>query len=311
MKIRLGYVSICTAIDKTASKTVSFKNYTELGVLEGNKKIDETSLSNIGSLKEILNYNIRNNIHFYRMTSRLIPLGTHKEVSTNLNKFKNELESIGLMIKKNHLRVDTHPDQFCVLNSLNNDVIKMSVNILKHHLDIFKLMNISSRTVLHIGSGTPNKKYAITRFINTFNELDKDLREMIILENDDKVFTALDILLLCEKLNIPMVLDYHHHMCNNNGDDIEDLIDRIFKTWGNDIPKIHFSSPKNQKEKRSHHDYIDCDNFITFIEKIKFVNKDIDIMIEAKMKDEALFRLVRQLRYKTNYEFIDETSFIV
>ena len=34
-------------------------------------------------------------------------------------------------------------------------------------------------------------------------------------------------------------------------------------------------------------------------------------MIEAKMKDEALFRLVRELKYKTNYKFIDETTFEV
>ena len=34
-------------------------------------------------------------------------------------------------------------------------------------------------------------------------------------------------------------------------------------------------------------------------------------MLEAKGKDEALFRLVRQLKYKTNYHFIDETSFEV
>ena len=32
-------------------------------------------------------------------------------------------------------------------------------------------------------------------------------------------------------------------------------------------------------------------------------------MIEAKAKDDALFRLVRELKYKTNYKFIDETSF--
>ena len=34
-------------------------------------------------------------------------------------------------------------------------------------------------------------------------------------------------------------------------------------------------------------------------------------MIEAKMKDEALFRLVRELKYKTDYKFIDDTTFIV
>ena len=34
-------------------------------------------------------------------------------------------------------------------------------------------------------------------------------------------------------------------------------------------------------------------------------------MIEAKKKDEALFRLVRELKYKTNYKFIDETTFFI
>ena len=30
---------------------------------------------------------------------------------------------------------------------------------------------------------------------------------------------------------------------------------------------------------------------------IKVYNRDIDIMIEAKMKDDAVFRLIRQLKY--------------
>ena len=34
-------------------------------------------------------------------------------------------------------------------------------------------------------------------------------------------------------------------------------------------------------------------------------------MLECKAKDDALFRLVRELKYKTNYKFIDETTFIV
>ena len=32
-------------------------------------------------------------------------------------------------------------------------------------------------------------------------------------------------------------------------------------------------------------------------------------MIEAKAKDEAVFKLIRELKFKTNYKFIDETSF--
>ena len=148
------------------------------------------------------------------------------------------------------------------------------------------------------------------RFTNNFNQLPKKVKELITIENDDKIFNIRNTLSLAKKLQIPMVLDYHHFLVNRNNEKIEDYIESIFKTWKT-TPKIHCSSPKNKKEKRSHHDYIDSDTFIDFIEKIKFCNIDFDVMIEAKQKDEALFRLVRELKYKTNYQFLDETTFLV
>lgn len=77
------------------------------------------------------------------------------------------------------------------------------------------------------------------------------------------------------------------------------------------IPKVHFSSPKVKlkKEIRNHSDYIDSDAFVFFLEEVKPFVDELDIMIEAKAKDDALFRLVRELKYKTNYEVIDETTF--
>ena len=88
---------------------------------------------------------------------------------------------------------------------------------------------------------------------------------------------------------------------------------------GRDIEKISnekrkkylFCKNKTKKDFRSHNDYINVDAFINFIDILKPFNHDVDIMIEAKAKDEALFRLVRELKYKTNYTFIDDTSFEV
>ena len=78
----------------------------------------------------------------------------------------------------------------------------------------------------------------------------------------------------------------------------------------NENSKIENVTTNNMKPNiDSHNDYIDSNSFIEFIEKVKFLNKDFDIMIEAKAKDDALFRLIRELKYKTNYEFIDESSF--
>ena len=103
-----------------------------------------------------------------------------------------------------------------------------------------------------------------------------------------------------------MILDYHHHICNHDELDINDYLKDILSSWHNATPKMHFSSPKNKTKKdfRSHNDYINVDAFINFIDILKPFNHDVDIMIEAKAKDEALFRLVRELKYKTNYTFI-------
>lgn len=51
----------------------------------------------------------------------------------------------------------------------------------------------------------------------------------------------------------------------------------------------------------THNNYINLVDFIEFLQILKPYNQDIDIMLECKAKDEALFRLVRQLKTKTNY----------
>jgi UV DNA damage endonuclease len=85
----------------------------------------------------------------------------------------------------------------------------------------------------------------------------------------------------------------------------------VFNSWGNRRVKMHFSSPKNKRDYRSHNEYINGDDFINFIEILKKYDRDIDIMLEAKGKDDSLFRLVRYIKYKTDYAFIDDTTFLV
>ena len=311
MKIRLGYACISNALNVTSSKTMTYSYYKRGEKTFINDKLNKIILSNFNSLKEILNYNIRNDISFFRMTSNLIPLITHPNVDFEVyNRYSKQFKEIGNIIKNNNLRVDMHIDPFCVLNSINPDTINTSISILKNAKNMFDAMEINSKLVLHVGGKTNGKKEGMKRFINNFNLLDKEIQKMIILENDDKIYNIRNVLKICNTLNIPMVLDYHHYKCNKNNEKIEDYIEKIFDTWTS-TPKIHFSSPKSKKEKRSHNEYIDCDEFINFIEKIKFIDRDFDIMLEAKGKDDALFRLVRQLKYKTDYKFVNSTTFLV
>lgn len=311
MIIRLGYACITeTLTGITTSSSYTYTNYTK----EQNKtKLDRIIKSNLTDLGKILDYNISNNIHFYRLSSKLIPLATKKEVVFNyLSKYDKYYEYLSKKIEDSRMRVDLHPDQFCVLNSTNKDVVKNSIEILKYHYNILNKLKVKNKVlVLHVGSNAFGKSNSLTRFINNYMILPKSIRDTIVVENDDKVFNIKDCLYLNEKLNVPIVLDYHHHFCNNDGINLYDYIEDIFNTWKNINPKVHFSSPKNltKKEIRRHNDYIDSNKFIEFVEDIKHLDYDIDIMIEAKKKDEALFRLIRELKYKTNYKFIDDTTF--
>ncbi len=317
MKVRLGYVALPLTIDITSSKTITYTHFKEKKDIEGYHHIDNLIKTNLDSLMEILKYNVRNDIHFYRLTSNLIPLATLEEVPFDyINPYLKKYHEIGEYALKNNLRLDFHPDQYCILNSTNPKVVKGAIEILKYHnalSEAFKFKD--AKLILHIGSSQGGKKASLTRFKNNFLKLPGEIRQRIVLENDDKVFNVVDTLRLCEELKVPMVLDYHHFLCNNNKELIRDYYEKIFATWKSSSwpPKVHFSSPKNKTKKdfRSHHDYIDTDSFISFLEEVKDKTSELDIMIEAKKKDLALFRLVRSLKYKTNYRFIDSTTFIV
>ena len=312
MIIRLGYVSLSKALDVTSSHTLSYTNY--LKDENGLQRIDELIKLNLESLENIIDYNIKNNIHFYRMSSLLIPLATKKDVKFDyIKKYKDIYDRIGKKIKDSNMRVDFHPDEYCIINSVKKEVLDNTLEILKYHYKILDALNIKDKIlVVHIGSNVFGKEKSLQRFIKYFNTLPNYIKTCIAIENDDKVFNIEDTLSLCKAVNRPFVLDYHHYVCNHDKD-IKDYYNDIFDTWNNINPKIHFSSPKNKtkKEIRCHNDYINSDDFILFLEQIKHLPYNIDIMLEAKCKDDALFRLVRELKYKTNYKFIDETTFIL
>lgn len=150
------------------------------------------------------------------------------------------------------------------------------------------------------------KHAALSRFYENFGQLSDPLRLRIVLENDDKVYTVTEVLALCEKLGRPIVLDVHHHRCNNDGENLRNLWPRIVTTWAGEVPKIHISSPKSEKEYRSHADYINPADIIPFLRMAREMNRDLDIMVEAKQKDKAMFRLVEALASEPGIKRIEQ-----
>jgi UV DNA damage endonuclease len=316
MRVRLGYVAIALKLPKvTSSSNVTYTFYQRLATEEKKiNKLKQIAYSNIVDLKKILEYNVENNIHFYRITSALIPLATHPDVNWNYRTmFGVDYKLLGDYVKNNDMRVDTHPDQFNVINSIDDNVVENTKRNLWIHANLFSDMKYPlGKMVLHVGSSAGGKFAALQRFEKNFISYPDEITSRLILENDDKTFTARDTLGLCKKLCIPMVLDVHHHICNNEGDNINEILHEVFDTWEDQElpPKLHFSSPKDSPKDRKHADYIDGNHFVEFIDSCKRINKDIDIMIEAKMKDLALYDLTRSIKkLRKDWKWIDSSTF--
>ena len=105
------------------------------------------------------------------------------------------------------------------------------------------MLNVNDKIlILHVGSSTFGKENSISRFINNFNKLPIYLRKCIAIENDDKVFNVNDVLKISKVTSIPIVLDYHHHFCNNDGINLYDYIEDIFNNLIKNNEKNSFLS---------------------------------------------------------------------
>ncbi|QNU67555.1 UV DNA damage repair endonuclease UvsE [Ruminiclostridium herbifermentans] len=318
MIFRLGFVAMTLDLENCSpSGTVTYTTYKKLKDENAKRiRLARVSRSNLENTLRILKNNAAQNIEVYRITSKLIPLATHNELFgwNYSEEFQEEFRRIGEYIKANNFRVSAHPDHFTLLNSVKAEVLEASIRDLDYHVRIFEAMGLDDyryKLVLHVGGVYGDKEQAIKRFKKNYLKLPDRIRKRIILENDDKAFTAADVLGICEDLNIPMVLDVHHHNCVNNGEEIEELLPRIFNTWNGEIypPKLHFSSPKSNKEYRSHADYIDYSDFVSFLNKVKVINKDIDFILECKMKDRALLELSEKLKETEGIVQINKATF--
>jgi UV DNA damage endonuclease len=263
----------------------------------------------------LLKHNVGHDISFFRFSSKLIPLANHEELRDwkYMRPLKDMLQTIGEWIQKHSMRVDFHPDHFVILNSKEVDLLNESIRTLSMHEALLKGMNVDleQRCVMHIGGGYNDKEKALEQFIHNWQYIPHTIQQMIMLENDDVTFHLHDTLYLCEKLGIPLVFDYHHHLANFERENWEEEWERVVRSWSySPLPvKMHISSPRDEKEFRAHADYIDPSMFLQFLEKIKGSVEQVDCMIEAKKKDDALFRLMKDMEKLPNVEKINGSTF--
>ncbi|MEH6943748.1 UV DNA damage repair endonuclease UvsE [Bacillus sp. JJ722] len=301
MNIRFGYVSTAISLwDASPSKTITFKRYSQLNQTERQAKLHAVTLANISNTKRMLYYNAAHEIELYRLSSSIVPLATHPEVNWDfVTPFREQWRELGEIINKHNMRASFHPNQFTLFTSPRPEITINSVRDLEYHYKMLEAMGIEERSYMniHVGGAYGDKKASIARFHENIKQVPSDIKIRMTLENDDKTYTASETLAVCEREHIPCVFDYHHHMANPCEEPLTELLPRIFQTWQHTglKPKIHISSPKSEKEFRSHSDFIDLNFIQPFLSDLKKVNMDVDFIIEAKSKDQALLRLVEEL----------------
>ncbi len=298
--IRLG---LCCqfAEQPIACRTTTAKHIASLTPSAGRAKLSQLCLYNAQMLKASLEYCAANGIRAFRVQSQLFPVKTHPECGYDLRDLADTktiiaiLKDCGIFARENDLRLSFHPDQFVVLNSPSEDVVRKSVQELDYQAEVAELIGADTINI-HGGGGYGNKSEALKRFEENLGRLPARVRLRLTVENDDKIYSPRDLLALCLKNKIPLVYDVHHHRCLKDDRNIEQATSEALKTWGNREPLFHISSPKdgwNGPDPARHHDYIDIKDFPENWRKL-----EITVEIEAKAKELAVLKLMKELNLK-------------
>ncbi|MBY6037393.1 UV DNA damage repair endonuclease UvsE [Fictibacillus nanhaiensis] len=301
MLVSFGFVSTALNLyEASPAKTMTFATYEKRDKKEREAQLLAITKNNLQRTLRVLHYCVAHELPLYRMSSSIVPLATHPDAAWDfLAKTKKECKEIERLVKKYNLRTSMHPNQYTLFTSPRHEVTVNAVKDLQYHYDLLKGMGIEDRSYIniHVGGAYGDKKTSLDRFYENIKRIPSEIKSRMTFENDDKTFTTEETLQVCEKEGIPLMFDYHHYKANPGETPLEELLPRFVQTWKNTgrPPKVHLSSPKDEKAYRSHHDFVNLDYVLPFFKMVSNFTDELDVMIEAKQKDRAALQLIDEL----------------
>ena len=264
---------------------------------KGIRYASELGLQNCKDLMEIIKWNNEHDFKFFRITSNLFPWCSEYELQDMPDHWEivGVLGEIGKYVEENQMRITSHPGPFNVLTSPHEHVVQNCIKDLSTHGEVFDMMGLSrtpwNKINIHIGGVYGDKVSAMDRFCKNFTRLPESVRSRLTVENDDKasMYSVKDLYDgVYEVIGIPIVFDYHHHRFNTGDLSEREALELACSTWGDVKPVVHYSESRSLEKKdttireQAHSDYI--------YEYIDTYDNDVDIMVEAKMKELAVLR---------------------
>ena len=295
--IRLGLC--CQFLDSPIQfRTATHRYVATLGPEARRAYLADIAGHNAGALAAAVERCHELGIGAFRMTSQILSLATHPASGYNLEQLdpsggiSGAYEWAGALARAYEVRLSLHPDQFVVLNSERDPVVKSAVQELELQAEVAELVG-ADVIVLHGGGAAGGIPSAIERLERGLSLLSPRARRRIALENDDRCFTPRSLEPLCSRAGVPLVYDAHHHRCLPDGLSVSEASEVAFATWGDREPYAHISSPRDGwqgSNPRAHADYIDPADFPTL-----WLDRTLTVDVEAKAKERAVLALKEAL----------------
>jgi len=258
-------------------------------------------IQNLKDVLTMMDWNEQNGIKVFRLSSELFPHKSNPKVESYTFDFaKDLLYSIGQKARDYNQRLTFHPGQYNVIGSPNKKYFQQTCADLEYHANVLELCSLDGLNpvmVVHGGGIYGNKQETIKRWCEQYAELSDIVRKYLVLENCEKCFSIEDCLFISQKTNIPVVFDTHHYECYRKLHPqelikpAEEYIPDILYTWKKKQLKPKFHVSEQGLGRIGHHsDFVqEIPHYLLDIPQKYGI--DIDIMIEAKMKEQAIEKL--------------------
>ncbi|MBP7708137.1 UV DNA damage repair endonuclease UvsE [Candidatus Pacearchaeota archaeon] len=291
--MKIGYACINNSIGCTANTTFRLASYSEENLIQ---KVE----NNLNCLMKILKWNVENKIYFFRISSDLVPFASHPVCKFDWGKhFEKKFQEIGDFIKKNDIRISMHPDQFVLINAMDEKIVERSFSELEYHAKVLDLMGLdeTAKIQIHVGGVYGDKDEAIKRFVESYKRLSDSIKRRLVIENEERLYSLKDCLRLHEKTGVPILFDFFHHSLFNNKESFSDAVKSVSKTWKkhDGIPMTDYSSQKEDGRFGAHTASIDLKDFEKVMKEAKMAKIDFDVILEIKDKEKSCLKAISSL----------------
>ena len=289
--INMGFSNRPKSQRITTNRTMIKRTFFEKGI----GYASELALQNVRDLHKILEWNLENDIYFYRLSSDMIPWASEYEMEElpDYNLILAAAMKAGNFAREHGMRLTSHPGPFNKLASPKERVFQLTYKDLKVHGDLFDMIGLPrtpyAKLNIHVGAAYGDKPMALDNFCRNFERLPENVRSRLTVENDDKtsLYSTLELYEgVYKRIGIPIVFDYHHHMLHPGGQTEQEALELALSTWGDIKPVVHYAESRsveqnNPKIKPQAHSDMIRNPFDDY-------GNEFDVMIEAKHKELAL-----------------------